>query len=99
MNFLYAVVVGAVIGGVGGYVLRGKLANAIWLAPALAVAGAVIASVLALFFGQDPSYGWKEATVQVVLALAGVGVVAYLASRGGSDASSGASNDAADSAA
>ncbi len=94
MNFLYAVIIGAVIGGVGGYLLRGKLANAIWLAPVLAIVGAVIASGLAMMFGEDPGYGWKEPIVQVVLALAGVGVVAFLASRGG-----GQTGDASDTAA
>ncbi|MGH3645740.1 MAG: GlsB/YeaQ/YmgE family stress response membrane protein [Micromonosporaceae bacterium] len=90
MNFLYAVVIGAIIGGAGGYILRGKLANAIWLAPVLAIVGALIASVLAVLFGEDPGYGWKEPIVQIVLALAGVGVVAFLATRGG-----GASDDTA----
>lgn len=80
MNFVIAVVIGAVIGGVAGMVLRERHPNAVWLAPALAVAGAVVASILATAFG-DPGYGWKEATLQIVLALAGAGVVAVLARR------------------
>jgi uncharacterized membrane protein YeaQ/YmgE (transglycosylase-associated protein family) len=81
INFLGAVGIGVVIGLIGGFVLRGKQPNAIWLAPALAVGGALIASVLALIFGDRNDYGWKEPILQVVLAAAGVAVVAYLASR------------------
>lgn len=80
MNFVIAVVIGLVIGGVGGFLLRGRHSAALWLSPVLAVAGALIASVLASLFG-DPGYGWKEATLQVVLAAAGAGAVAVIASR------------------
>jgi len=80
MNFVIAVLVGLVVGAIGGFVLRQKQSTALWLAPVLAIAGAVVASVLATALG-DPGYGWKEATLQVVLALAGVGVVAFLAMR------------------
>jgi uncharacterized membrane protein YeaQ/YmgE (transglycosylase-associated protein family) len=81
INFLAAIGIGVVIGLVGGFWLRGKQPNAIWLAPALAVGGALIASVLALALGDDRQYGWKEPILQVVLAAAGVAVVAYLSSR------------------
>jgi uncharacterized membrane protein YeaQ/YmgE (transglycosylase-associated protein family) len=80
INFLAAIGIGLVIGLIGGFVLRGKQPNAIWLAPALALAGSLLASVLALIFG-EPSYGWKEPILQVVLAVAGVGVVAFLGLR------------------
>lgn len=83
INFLAAIGIGLVIGLVGGFVLRGKLPTAIWMAPVLALAGALVASVLALIFG-EPSYGWKEPVLQVALALVGVGVVAFLASRSSS---------------
>jgi uncharacterized membrane protein YeaQ/YmgE (transglycosylase-associated protein family) len=46
----------------------------------LAVVGALIASALAAAFGK-PGYGWKEAVLQVVLAVVGVGVVAFMARR------------------
>jgi formate-dependent nitrite reductase membrane component NrfD len=80
MNFVFAVVIGLVIGGVGGYFFRQRHSNAIWLAPVLAVAGSAIASILATLFG-DAGYGPKEATLQVVLAAAGVGVAAALGMR------------------
>jgi hypothetical protein len=47
----------------------------------LAVAGSAIVSILATLFG-DAGYGSKEATLQVVLAAAGVGVVARSACGG-----------------
>jgi uncharacterized membrane protein YeaQ/YmgE (transglycosylase-associated protein family) len=80
INFLGAIGIGLAIGIIGGFVLRSRQANAIWLAPVLALAGSLLASVLALIFG-EPSYGWKEPILQVVLAVVGVGVVAFLASR------------------
>ena len=80
MNFLFAVLIGAVIGAVGGYLLRGKHPNALWLSPALAVVGSVLASILASAFGKS-GYGMKEFGLQVVLAIVGVGVVYFLGSR------------------
>lgn len=81
VNFLGAIGIGVVIGLIGGFALRGKQSNAIWLAPVLAVGGALIASVLALIFGDPEDYGWKEPILQVVLAGVGVGVVAFLGSK------------------
>jgi len=81
INFLAAIGIGLVIGLVGGYWLKGKQPNAMWLAPVLALAGALAASVLAWFIGDRADYGWKEPILQVVLAIAGVAVVAFLASR------------------
>ncbi|MEV4534373.1 hypothetical protein AB0J82_11140 [Asanoa sp. NPDC049518] len=81
MNFLFAVIIGVVVGVVGGFALRGRQPNAVWLAPALAVAGALIAALLALMFGDDRDYGWKEITLQIVLAIAGVAVTYFLGTR------------------
>jgi uncharacterized membrane protein YeaQ/YmgE (transglycosylase-associated protein family) len=87
MHFVYATIIGLVIGAIGGFVLRSRHANAIWLAPVLAVVGSLIASGLAAAFG-DPGYGIKEFSLQVVLALAGVGAVYFLASRSGATTAS-----------
>src|SRR5688500_17254559 len=76
LNFLAAVVIGLAIGVIGGFALKGRSASAIWLAPVLALGGSLAASVLALIFGDDRQYGWKEPILQVVLAIAGV-VAAY----------------------
>jgi hypothetical protein len=81
LNFLAAVGIGLVIGVVGWFVLKGKVTSPIWLAPVLALVGSVVASLLALIFGDDRQYGWKEASLQVVLAAAGV-VVAYFIGAG-----------------
>jgi uncharacterized membrane protein YeaQ/YmgE (transglycosylase-associated protein family) len=87
MNYVYAVLIGAVIGGIGGYLLRSKQSNAVWLGPALGIAGAVVASILAAIFGSDPGYKLVEAGLQVVLALVGVAVLYVLANRAGGEAS------------
>jgi uncharacterized membrane protein YeaQ/YmgE (transglycosylase-associated protein family) len=83
VNFVIAIVIGAVVGAIGWFVLRGRRADAVWLAPVLGVVGALVASVVATIFG-DPGYGPKEATLQVVLAVAAVGGLAALTMRGGS---------------
>ncbi|HEY2950853.1 MAG TPA: hypothetical protein VGJ53_21080 [Micromonosporaceae bacterium] len=81
MNFLYAVIVGVVIGLIGGFALRGRQPRAMWLSPVLATAGALVAAVLAAIFGDDRQYGPKEIALQVVLAIVGVGVTYFLGSR------------------
>lgn len=81
LNFLAAVVIGLVIGGIAGFALKGRFASAVWLAPVLALAGSLAASVLALIFGDDRQYGWKEPILQVVLALAGVAAAYVIGSR------------------
>ncbi|SNS74729.1 hypothetical protein SAMN05421812_101635 [Asanoa hainanensis] len=81
MNFLFAIIIGVVIGLAGGFALRGRQPNAVWLAPALAVAGALVAALLALLFGDDRDYGWKEITLQILLAIVGVAVTYFLGTR------------------
>jgi hypothetical protein len=77
LNFVAAVGIGLVIGLIGGFMLRSRAANATMLAPVLAIVGALIASGAAYMFG-EPSYGWKEIALQVVLAIVGVGAVAVM---------------------
>ena len=87
INFVIAVVIAIVIGGIGGFVLRGRNPNAIWLAPVLALVGTVIASILARVFGDDGGlYGPKEGALQVVLAIAGVAVTALLGKKSSTQA-------------
>ena len=83
MNFLIAILIGAVIGAIGWFFLRGRRADAVWLAPVLGIVGALVASVIATMFG-DPGYGAKEATLQVVLAALAVGGLVVLTMRSGS---------------
>lgn len=81
LNFVAAIAIGLIIGLVAGFILRGRSANAIWMAPLLAVIGAVLASGLAYQFGDRRDYGYKEAALQVVLALAGAGITALMGRR------------------
>ena len=82
MNFLMAVVIGVAIGLIGWFaVLRNRQSNAIWLAPLLGAGGAVIASILATVFGDRRDYGYKEITLQFVLAIAAVGALAFMSMR------------------
>jgi ABC-type Fe3+-siderophore transport system permease subunit len=91
LNFLAAVGIGLVIGLLGGFALKSRRANAIWLAPVLALSGSLAASVLALIFGDDRQYGWKEPILQVALALAGVGLAYVLGAGRSADAQPAAS--------
>ena len=80
-NWIAAVVIGVVIGGIGGFILGRQSATARWMAPALSVVGALIAAGLGAAFGTAGMYGWKKAVLQIVLALVGVGVAAVLSRR------------------
>jgi hypothetical protein len=91
LNFVVAVGVGLVIGVIGGYALKSKRPNAIWLAPVLALVGSLLASVLALMLGDDRQYGWKEPILQVVLAAGGVALAYVLGAGSKQDAAAGAS--------
>lgn len=86
INFLAAIGIGLVIGLVGGFALRGKQSNAVWLSPVLAIVGALIASVLAFIIGDPEDYGWKEPILQVALAVVGAGIPWFLASRNSASA-------------
>ena len=66
MNFVFAVVIGAVVGAGVGYLLRQRHPRAVPLGMVAGVVGGLAASVLATIFG-TAGYGWKEATLQVVL--------------------------------
>jgi len=81
LNFVAAVGIGLVIGLIGGFMLRGKAANATMLGPVFAIVGALVATGAAYFLGEPTGYGWKEAAAQVVLAVVGVGAVAAMGGR------------------
>lgn len=78
MNFVFAVLIGAVVGAVVGFLLRQRNPKALLLGPIAGIVGGVVASVLATLLG-DPGYGWKEPILQVVLAgAAAVGAVLFV---------------------
>ncbi len=81
LSFVAAIGVGLVIGLIGGFMLRSKAANAVWLAPVLAIVGALVATGVAYLFGEPSGYGWKEIALQVVLAAVGVGIVSVMGGR------------------
>jgi uncharacterized membrane protein YeaQ/YmgE (transglycosylase-associated protein family) len=80
LNWVLAVVIGVVIGGVGAAVFGRRYASARWMAPVLAVVGTLIAAGLGGALGHG-GYGWKKASLQVVLALVGVAAAVVLARR------------------
>ncbi len=80
LNWVLALVIGVVIGGVGAAVFGRRYATARWMAPLFAIVGTLIAAGLGSALGHS-GYGWKKASLQVVLALAGVAVAAVVARR------------------
>jgi uncharacterized membrane protein YeaQ/YmgE (transglycosylase-associated protein family) len=76
MNFLFAVLIGAVLGAVVGYLLRQRNSRALVFGPVAGIVGALIASVLATLFG-DAGYGPKEVILQVVLAAGAAAAAVY----------------------
>lgn len=86
-NWIFAIIIGVVIGVIGGFVLRSRSQQALWLSPVLAIVGALIAAALGAAFGHA-GYGYKKAGLEVVLALVGVGVAAVMSRRSGVGAGS-----------
>jgi uncharacterized membrane protein YeaQ/YmgE (transglycosylase-associated protein family) len=80
-NWIAAIVIGVVVGGIAGFFLGRQSAAARWMAPTLSVVGALIAAGLGAAFGTASMYGWKKAVLQIVLALVGAGVAAVLSRR------------------
>jgi len=78
MSFVIATAIGLLVGGLGAYALLPRWRAALWLTPALSVAGALAGAAVATAAGQ-PGYGVNEFMLQVVLALAGVGLVTLAA--------------------
>lgn len=84
MNFLYAVLIGAVVGAVVGYLLRRRNSRGLVIGLVAGIVGGLVASVLATLFG-DAGYGPKEATLQVVLAAVAAAGAVYLLPAGTAD--------------
>ncbi len=80
MNFVVAVLIGAVLGFAAWFAVPAKRPSAIWIGPVAGAAGAVIASVIATLVSQ-PGYGIKEIALQVLLAAVAVGATMFLPAR------------------
>jgi len=78
MSFIWAIVVGLIIGLIARAVLPGKQAIPIWLTIVLGVLGAIIGNALASAFGVANTSGidWIRHILQVAAAAALIWVVA-----------------------
>lgn len=81
MSWLWAIVVGFVLGLIAKAILPGKQHSPLWLTTIFGIIGAIIGNSLASGFGIDDTKGidWGRHALQLVAALVvvGVGDMAY----------------------
>ncbi|MEV0524370.1 MULTISPECIES: GlsB/YeaQ/YmgE family stress response membrane protein [unclassified Streptomyces] len=81
MSWLWAIVVGFVLGLIAKAILPGKQHSPLWLTTIFGIIGAIIGNSLASAFGIDDTKGidWGRHALQLVAALVvvGVGDMAY----------------------
>ncbi|MGW7072959.1 GlsB/YeaQ/YmgE family stress response membrane protein [Streptomyces sp. NPDC054855] len=86
MSWLWAIVVGFVLGLIAKAILPGKQHSPLWLTTIFGIIGAIIGNSLASAFGIDDTKGidWGRHALQLVAALVvvGVGDMAYKAIKG-----------------
>ena len=77
-GILTALVVGAIIGGLGRLVVPGRQRVALWLTIAIGALAAIAGTAVAGVVGLDDTWGidWIELFLQVGFAGAGIGAVA-----------------------
>jgi uncharacterized membrane protein YeaQ/YmgE (transglycosylase-associated protein family) len=78
-GIIMALIVGLVIGALGRLVVPGKQNIPVWLTLVIGVVAALIGTAIARAFGFADTGGlvdWRELLLQVVLAAAGVALVA-----------------------
>ena len=82
-GFLWAIVIGLIIGALGRLVVPGKQNIPIWLTILIGVAAALLGTLVAGLLGVDDTRGidWIELIIQVAFAAAGVALVAGMRSR------------------
>ncbi|GAA2644612.1 transglycosylase [Dactylosporangium fulvum] len=82
-GIISALIVGVIIGALGRLVVPGKQSIPIWLTIAIGIIAALIGTAIARAVGwaNTPGVDWLELLIQVVLAAAGVWIVAGLYSR------------------
>ncbi|MET9800082.1 GlsB/YeaQ/YmgE family stress response membrane protein [Streptomyces sp. NPDC006368] len=85
MGWLWAIIVGLVLGLLAKAILPGKQHSPLWLATIFGILGGIVGNALARAFGIDatPGIDWGRHALQVVAAvvIVGVGDMLYMAMR------------------
>jgi len=85
-GIITALIIGAIVGALGRLVVPGKQNLPIWLTIVVGIIAAFLGTALARAIGIPTATNgidWRELAVQVLLAAAGVALVAGLYGRGG----------------
>ena len=83
-GIITALIVGLIVGALGRLVVPGRQGMSIWVTMAIGVVAALLGTVLANAVGiatDTPGVDWGELLVQVLLAAAGVALVAGVSGR------------------
>ncbi|MEV0129276.1 GlsB/YeaQ/YmgE family stress response membrane protein [Dactylosporangium sp. NPDC050688] len=83
-GIITALIVGLIVGALGRLVVPGRQGMSIWVTMAIGVVAALLGTVLANAIGiatDTPGVDWGELLVQVLLAAAGVALVAGVSGR------------------
>jgi uncharacterized membrane protein YeaQ/YmgE (transglycosylase-associated protein family) len=77
-GIISAVIIGAIIGGLGRLAVPGRQRIAIWLTIAIGIAAALVGTLIASIFGVANTAGvdWIELALQIGLAAIGVSIAA-----------------------
>ncbi|MCH0542491.1 GlsB/YeaQ/YmgE family stress response membrane protein [Streptomyces sp. MUM 203J] len=86
MGWLWAIIVGFVLGLLAKAILPGKQHSPLWLVTVLGIIGGIVGNALARGFGIEatPGIDWGRHALQVAAAvvLVGLGDMLYMGSRG-----------------
>ena len=82
-GIITAIIIGAVIGALGRFVLPGRQSIPIWLTILVGIVAALLGSVIAgaLGFRETGGIDWLELLLQIALAAVGVALVAGIGGR------------------
>ena len=87
-GFLWAIVIGAIIGALARLILPGRQNIPIWLTIVVGIVAALLGTFIAnlLGIGDTSGFDWLEFLIQLLVAIAGVALVAGIyGSRGRGD--------------
>ncbi|AWI28658.1 GlsB/YeaQ/YmgE family stress response membrane protein [Streptomyces tirandamycinicus] len=86
MGWLWAIIVGFVLGLIAKAILPGKQHSPLWLITIFGIIGGIVGNALAGAFGigETPGIDWGRHALQIIAALVvvGVGDMLYIAVRG-----------------